>query len=160
MLEKNLKKAISLWLFTKWEDYVHDRDETIDDHGRDEIRMSDRDSEHSPEKHEWYDIGSISTLIVRREEECESEDSDSPVDLRESPTRETERDEPDRDIGNRCDIDPAESELDTIPQERMRCASMMETILQEPEDHDHHDERCPDPDISPWDEPDSCERNR
>ena len=51
--------------------------------------MCDRDTEHSPEKYERDDIRTISTLIICREEERKSEDSDSPVDLGESSTRES-----------------------------------------------------------------------
>lgn len=72
--------------------HIHERDCRIyhDSDSLFEERMCYPYTEHRPEKYDRYDIRAISTLIVRREEECESEYSDSPVQLWDTPTRESE----------------------------------------------------------------------
>lgn len=110
-------------------------------------------SDHRPEENERNHIGTISILIIESEQEGESENSDSPIHLSDAPTRESERDEPDSDIGNGRDIDPPECELYTASNEKSLLSRSMKGILEHTEDGEHDDERNSDHIIRPRHEP-------
>lgn len=111
---------------------------------------------HRPEENGRDDVGTISELVVECEAKCQCEDSDCPIYWGYTTSSESKREEPDSDIGNGCDIDPSECELDTVLESWMSITSLVKAILEESKYHEHHNECSTHPDISPWDKPDSC----
>ena len=135
--------------------YIDTDDNSIDS-DRDSLleeRMSKPYSRQSPEKYSWDDIRLISTLELWDDDQDSAECEYRIVEISWGPDRKSEISEPHSDIERGSHDDPSESDLDTWSDIYMSLASTREAVSEESEDYEHHEECCPDPDITPWEEP-------
>ena len=139
----------------QWLDYIDTDSDRIDNSRSSDLdhRMSHIDSEERPEQYSWDDIRLISTLELRYDEEDDTKRSYRVVDISRPSDIPSHVPHEDSDIQRCRHDDPAECEVDTGSHEHATRACPSEYISEEWDDSEHDDERCPDPEISPWDEP-------
>ncbi len=159
ILEKNWKKAISLFLFGVTVPHIHESHKSIYDNcgSFPDLWMRDPYTEKCPEEYPRDDIGSITTLEPGNEKQEGAEWRDCIGDIPRTSERISDEANPYCDI-ERCRHDnPCNSDFDTRSDDDMSLSCMEESISEKSEDREHHDECRPDPDIPPGEEPCSCQ---